>query len=421
MSAEPPDTGPPPASRNILPLAARALMVGVRGNVLYTILQPFVLNLGASVAFLGLLESIGGYRGLVPTLVLPLGGWLADRSGRKRIIILASIATTMGLLLLALAGTVRAVPLLVPAVMLLGLNGLGRPAAEALVGESAGPERVGYAYGQISLAWALAGVVAPLASGYLADLLGFPRVFALTAGLEVVGAFVVIATVSETLTTRRRARLERGEVRRLTIGLLAPPPHLRALYLAIVLDTFSYGLGSALLYGFWADRFGYTPLQFGILTTAFSVSWVVVQLPAARWADRGRAKELLVIAELLNVAAIVAWLVSSSFEVFVGSMVVLGIVAALWSPALMAWVYIRVPELSRAEELGRVSAVPGFFALPAPWIGGLLYDRLGYAVPLALNLLGALAATAVLIWGLEKPDGKPRQDQGGDDTHARQQ
>jgi len=226
--------------------------------------------------------------------------------------------------------------------------------------------------------------------------LGFTPVFASTAALEALGTLLLVFGVHETLQVRHQPRLARPELRRLTVGMFAVRRELGAFYLAVVLDSFFYGLGSALLYGFLAAKFGFTPFQFGLLTTVFSLAWAAAQLPVGHWVDRGLAKEFLVLAEVLNAGAILLWLVASRFEIFVVSMVVLGLVQALWSPAVMAWLYRHVREERRAEELGRLNAVTGLFSFPASYIGGLIYERLGFAAPLVLNLLGTLAAGAIL-------------------------
>ena len=387
---------PPWLRTNLRVLTLRGLLTGLRWNVISVVLQPFVLSLGASVEFLGLLEAVGGYRGLVPTVMQPTGGWLADRIGRKVVALAANVVSLGGLVLLTLAGGMRATALLLPAMVLFGLAGIGRPAGDALVGESARGRGVGYAFGQVTFAWAVAGVLASLGSGFLADRFGYTFVFALTTGLEFVGLLLLALWVEETLADRRPMRMERDELRRLTLGLLAPPPSLRWLYVAVVIDTFSYGLASELIYGFLADRFGFTPFQFGIMNTAFSLGWALMQLPAGHWVDRGWAREMLILSEILNAAAIAVWLVTADLAVFVASMAVLGLVSALWTPALMAWVYGQVPAGRRAEELGRLSAIPGLFGFPAPYLGGFLYDRVGFAAPVLLNLVGALTAAAVL-------------------------
>ncbi|MDI7275940.1 MAG: MFS transporter, partial [Anaerolineae bacterium] len=208
------------AASNLTLLSVRTLLAGLRGSVLTVILQPFVLALGASVAYLGWLEALGGYRGLVPTLVLPAAGWLADRVGRKWMLVSASVFAVASLLLMALSSLERNALLLTPAIVLLGLNAIGRPAIDALVVESARRGRVGYAYGQFSFAWATAGVIASLGGGYVADRFGFTPVFLGATALELVAIFVLILGVRETLVTRRRARLPRRELPRLAVRLL---------------------------------------------------------------------------------------------------------------------------------------------------------------------------------------------------------
>ena len=369
------------------------------------ILQPFVLSLGASVALLGLLETVGGYRGLIPTLVQPAAGWLADRVGRKGVAVVAGVAAVGSLALFAFAGAVKRELLLWPAVVLLGLSAVARPALDALTGESAGAERVGFAYGLVTFGWAVAGVVASLGAGFLAERLGFAAVFALTIVVELFGTLLLAFGVRETLAERRRARLAQDEIRRLTVGVLAPPRALRGFYLAVVTDAFFSGFGVTLLYGFFSDRYGFSPVQFGVMTTAYSAAWALMQLPAGHWVDQGKPKELLVISEVLYAGAALIWLVSARFEVLVGSMALVGVVSALWSPALYGWLYARVPMRRRAEEMGRLNALTGLFAFPAPWIGGILYERFGFAVPISITLGGILLAAAIFVRGL--PDATP--------------
>jgi MFS family permease len=79
----PPRVQEPSLSQNLRVLATRNFLSGLRTNMVRAIWQPFVLHLGASMPLLGLLESIGGFGGIVSTAMLPLGGWLSDRRGRR--------------------------------------------------------------------------------------------------------------------------------------------------------------------------------------------------------------------------------------------------------------------------------------------------------------------------------------------------
>ena len=68
---------------NLLVVLARSFISGVEQSMINVVFQPFVLSLGASMQQLGLMNSLGGFGGLIPTLMYPWGGWIADQRGRK--------------------------------------------------------------------------------------------------------------------------------------------------------------------------------------------------------------------------------------------------------------------------------------------------------------------------------------------------
>src|SRR5512147_2791872 len=75
---------------NLSVLSLDAFVGGLQNAILGAIWQPFVLSLGATMTELGLLGSVGGPGGIFPTLVQPISGWMADRGGRKPLILIAS-------------------------------------------------------------------------------------------------------------------------------------------------------------------------------------------------------------------------------------------------------------------------------------------------------------------------------------------
>src|SRR5512135_2627873 len=95
------------AQPNLLVVAATYFFTGLETSIINVVWQPFVLSLGASMSMLGLLSSLGGYNGIMPTLVSPLGGWFADRRGRKLILLAASACTLSAFALYTGAGLTR--------------------------------------------------------------------------------------------------------------------------------------------------------------------------------------------------------------------------------------------------------------------------------------------------------------------------
>ncbi|UCC75754.1 MAG: hypothetical protein JSW37_09565 [Anaerolineales bacterium] len=69
------------STRNLRVASSAAFVAGFSANLMFAVSQPFVLQLDVPMSTLGLLESLGGRRGLAGALIQPVGGWLSDRFG----------------------------------------------------------------------------------------------------------------------------------------------------------------------------------------------------------------------------------------------------------------------------------------------------------------------------------------------------
>ena len=101
---------------------------------------------------------------------------------------------------------------------------------------------------------------------------------------------------------------------------------------------------------------------------------------------------------------IVGWLLARSYTHFLALHAFFGFAVATWVPAFMAWIANSVPESQRAEEMGRLGAFRGLLSFPAPYVGGLLYDVVGFRGPILANLIGAALVTVLLWRFVAEPD-----------------
>lgn len=378
-------------------LAAQAFLDGLHGTMYLAIWQPFVLSLGASMSELGLLGSLGGYGGLIPTLIQPLGGWWADRSGRKRVLVLAELVTTVGFLLALVAGAGGWAWLLVPSIMVLGLAFVSRPAASALTAESVAEHRRGSAFSLLQFSRMLPGIVAPALAGVLADRLGYSVVWGFLAGIALVAAGFLIRMLRETRPgPRPQARW--SEARAVLFRAILPPSRLRAFFVAVALDSFAWGLGWGILPGMLARTFGYTPAQLGLLLSVQSLVWAAIQIPVGRYIDRHGTRLVLILSEASGIPLMLLWMTANSFEWFVVSQALFAITAATWIPVTSTFLSKQIEDHERAEVFGRLSAFRGLIGFLAPFLGGLLYDGYGMRAPLLANLAGVVLVVTVLVW-----------------------
>src|ERR1700682_4863985 len=175
----------------LIAVIARTFISGIEQSMIGVVFQPFVLSLGASMSQLGLLNSLGGFGGLISTLAYPWGGWIADQRGRKIVLLGASCAAMGAFSVYAVTGWVGAFLLLIPGIILLGISQVDQPVNAALVGEAVGAGSRGSAYSLMMIVTTLPGIFVPILAGAVADRFGFAVVFPAAVVFEAI-AFIVI-------------------------------------------------------------------------------------------------------------------------------------------------------------------------------------------------------------------------------------
>lgn len=131
---------------------------------------------------------------LVSAIVSPMWGSLADRRGRKLMLLRASLGMAAAILLQAFATSVWQLFIL-RAVM--GLTSGYIPNAMALVASQVPRERSGWALSTLSTAQISGVIGGPLLGGFLADRVGLRAVFIITAVLLMVSFMVTLFLIKE--------------------------------------------------------------------------------------------------------------------------------------------------------------------------------------------------------------------------------
>jgi len=388
--------------KNLRVIAATAFLAGLFSSMMQAVWQPFVLSLGAPMSTLGLLESLGGWRGVVTSLIQPIGGWLSDRLGRKPLIALGSLVGLLAVSFYVVAAISGDWWWLLPGVLLLGITMISRPAMSSLVAESTQASRRGMAYSIQMVAWIAPGIFAPTLGGFIADRWSFIPVFLVRFLLEGVRLLLILWLLQETL-SRVSGWISPGELRGVLRRMVVPPRGLRGLYWAMAIDIFVWGLGSSLLFGMLSESYGFTTFQLGVMSSLSSIVWAISQLPIGNLVDRYGCKPFLVLSEAMGIPLVAGWLFSRSFVAFAALHACFGLVAATWVPAQQALLASSVLAEERGEAMGRLSAFRGLFGFPAPFFGGLLYDRFGFRAPILANLVGVAIALGAIIVAVKEP------------------
>lgn len=392
---------------NLYALGITAFLRGAHTSAYNVIWQPFVLSLGASMPTLGLLNSLGGQNGVITTLVQPLGGWLADRVGRKPFIVASSVAVIGAYALFWAAGTLNLWSLLLLGVVAIGVSWLYLPARSSMTAESA--EQLGSAFSAILVASTIPGIAVPALAGALADQTGYVSIFVIGAGIEFVALVIAWQYIHETQVANRGTLGWRATGRAMFRSVL-PPRGLGAFFWAVAGDAFVWGIGWGLLYGMLTETYRFTAVDLGILASVMSLSWALMQMPVGRYLDHSNVKGLMILSEALGIPLMFIWLTQSSVAVFAAGQVIFAATAATWSPTISTYLTRAVSSEERAEAFGRLYMFRGLVSFPATTIGGLLYAWGGMQAPLTANLLGILVVIAILVFFLREPKLRPEAE-----------
>ena len=311
----------------------------------------------------------------------PLAGHLADRRGRKRIVLLGALATTVsGLLLFVPAG----IPGLIVSRLFLGAGeGAIYTAGSAWIVDMTPPERRGRIIGLYGLAiWGGLALGPPIGELIL-QASSYGVVWAFAAGAPLLGAAIALR-IPERFTPRGAEEHERRLLSRealrpgLGLSLAIVGYATMAAFVVLHLDEREIGHGAAAF-------------------TAFAATVVAVRIVGGWLPDRFGPVRCAIGAGLVEAGGLVAIGLAQSLPVALAGAVAMGAGFSLLFPSLALLVINRVPEERRGVAMGTFTA---FFDL-GMGIGSPLAGAAaalgGYGAAFGLASAAALGTVAVAL------------------------
>ncbi len=382
---------------NIRVLAVQTLVSQLSFGMFYVIWQPYILKTGVSVVGLGVIQSIIN---LSTAAGLIVWGILADKIGRKPVTLAGSACRLLAILALVVS---QRIEFLIVFAFFVGFSSLfmqGNPGRSALISESVDDASRATAFSVLMSISMIANTVTASAGGWIALNAGYSPIFYLCLVGEGLGLIIMKVYLRETLKpavneTEKKSFLE--EVK----GFLVPEKGIGRLYAILLVMGFGYGTGFSLFYGTLVDSYGFTELQLGLLSTVFSISWGLSSIPIGKLTDRVGKKPMLMVSWVMAMTSILGFLTFRSFPAFLFFQIVSGLDPSFWVPAWMALISEKVPSERLSTALGKIDAASRLAMIPAPWLGGLLYQAWGFGAPLTVQL-GCLLISGALLYTLKE-------------------
>ena len=315
-------------------------------------------------------------------------GVLADRFGRKPVLVAGWLIGMPVPLLLIWAPEWGWI---IVANVLLGLNqGLTWSTTVIMKIDLVGPARRGLALGLNEAAGYGAVALTALATGAIAQAAGLrPAPFFLGiayAGLGLAASVLFVRETSHHVDHEQSTRVQPARLawRSVFARTTLREPSLSAASQAGLVNNLNDGMAWGLLPLFYAAA-GLSIGEIGVLAAIYPAVWAVAQIATGAWSDRVGRKRLIVAGMFLQAGAIGAIAAGSSFAIWLGAGIVLGLGTALVYPTLLAVV------ADVADPAWRGSAV-GVYRL---------WRDLGFAVGAVVGgMLANTAGIASAIWGV---------------------
>jgi MFS family permease len=371
------------------------------------VLQLFPASLGFGVATLGILQAVGNrFSGVAASIAQPIAGHLSDIHGRKVMIVVGSVTTILSMAFFIVAAITANWTSLFGAFFMFGVSVLGSPASQAMVAESVGLDtsKMNVAYSVVFLLSSIPGVVTPYLAGAMVDSYGYVVIFLTAVLLESVDLFLYLRELYETRSAAKQGRVPASSEFSLRQSFRIPRGYW-GYFGALAMDAFTFSITTTIIYAMVQAKFGYSDAQIGLMVSVLSLAMILTQYPATKLLFVLGGRRTIAFSEALGTVLMAGWAFAGSFPAFLLLSVVFGASVSTWVPGVQTLVMKSSPEQERGGIGGKVAAVRGLVAFPAPILGGFLYQSLGYEAPILASAIGtAITVVLLLRYVPERPE-----------------
>ncbi len=358
-------------------------MVGLERTVV-PLLGTQVFHLVQSTAITSFIVSFG----ITKALVNLLSGALADRFGRKKILVLGWLFGLPVPFLLIFAPSWEWIAF---ANILLGINqGLAWSMAVVMKIDLVGAKQRGLAVGLNEFAGYLAVGVTALATGYLASVYGLrPVPFYLGIGYAILGLALSALLVRDTSDLVTKGATTTVPFREIFSRVSWKDRRLLGASQAGLVNNLNDGMSWGLFPLYFAAA-GLDVAHIGILKFVYPAVWGLMQIATGPLSDIIARRLLIGAGMVLQGIALAMTLLGTSFSLWLAATVLLGLGTALVYPALIAVVSDAAEPDWRARALGVYRFWRDMGYAVGALLSGIIADLLGFA-----PAIGAVATLTV--------------------------
>jgi MFS family permease len=357
-------------------------------------LPKYLQALGAPIVAIG---AYGSIKDFLDGIYQYPGGWIADRYGRRRALLLFVGLAAIGYAIIAVAPPWPVV--IAGLVFTMAWTSMASPTLFAVIGDALPRERRAMGFSVQSILRRLPIVVAPTIGGLLIAAWGVRS--GIRAGLA---CSIVLAVVTLAVVSRVRLVLPDGggDITIHGVWQRLPRPLRRLLVSDIFIRTCE-GLVDVFLVIYALNVIGIDPPRYGVLIAVQMATAIACYLPVARLADRAARKPFVIATFLAFSLFPIAVIASRSFPALVLAFVIGGL-REIGEPARKALIVDLAEPAVRARSIGLYYLIRSVAIAPAATVGGLLWST-APALPFIVAGVAGLIGTMLFALTVEERSG----------------
>ena len=366
------------------------VFVGLLGfSIILPLLPYYAETFGASPTLVGVLTASYAAAQLFGAPVL---GRLSDRYGRRPILLLSSVGTLIGFLVLGFANSLW---LLFAGRILDGLTGGNISVAQAYITDVTDEKERAKGLGMVGAAFGLGFIIGPLLGGALSTGGRYALPSFVAAGITLLNVLAIYFWRPESLTEKDRKRMAQKskntiDPRELLEALRRPVfgPLLQTRFFygfAWAIFTGTFGLFALYSLDLESNQTGYLLGYVGLLVVL--VQGVAIGRLTARYSEHSLILTSVIVASL----GLLGWAFTPNVPVLLVVLAPLALASGVLNTVINSAITKAVQPEEVGGALGLASALECLTRVISPIIGGYTLEKLGNWSP------GVIAA-AVLAW-----------------------
>lgn len=371
--------------KNMIALLSMVILVGLGEKMAERFLPLYLIALGGTVMSVGLLN---GMDNLLSALYSFPGGYVSDRFGYKRALLLFNLIAIFGYGIVIIFPFWQAV--LVGAVFFISWTAISLPATMDMVAKVLPMNKRTMGVSLHSLVRRIPMALGPVIGGILISIYGQIRGIRIAFMAALLMAGISLLLQQFVIEEDRQISKKRDATRTFGLSLINFP--LRNLLVSDILVRFCEQIPYAFAVIWCVSINQITPLQFGVLTTIEMVTAMLVYIPVAYFADRSTKKPFVVTTFIFFSIFPLALFFARSFSAMVIAFIIRGL-KEFGEPTRKALIVDLAPEDKKAATFGIYYLIRDIIVSIAAFGGAILWSispAVNFLVAFGFGVMGTL-------------------------------